>query len=103
MKNNLFGEHALLGSSGSSSGLTVVDKKVMLRRSVEGIGDEAENGPTERTGSVFYNLVALPTHEHLECLPDHQSVLKTNVQFIKILPAPLLSYLLPTGCLLNHP
>lgn len=89
MKNNLFSEPTLLRSSGSSFGLTV-DKKLMLRRRVEGIGDEAENGPTEHTGSVFYNLVALPTHEHFECLPDRLSVLKTNVKRVKILPVPLL-------------
>ena len=46
-------------------------------------------GPRGAQGSVFYNLVAPPTHEHSECLPDHQSVLKTNVKCIKTLPVPL--------------
>lgn len=44
---------------------------------------EAGNGSTAHTGSVFYNLVALPTCEHLQCLPDHQPVQKANFKSIK--------------------
>lgn len=56
--------------------------KLILK--VGGIEEEAGNGSTAHTGSVFYNLVALPTREHLLCLPDHQPVQKTNFKSINI-------------------